>query len=106
VFFSDVEGDPEWKVVSRVDVRSRRSPLEFTADDSEVLSIGNDSDFDGLIWEYGENDVVPGEVPEPEDVFIPEVSHPKAGKPPPRETGERESENIVAWESSNTRGRR
>jgi hypothetical protein len=45
VFFSDEDGDPDWKVVCRVDVRSRRSPLQFAVDDSEVLGIDHADDF-------------------------------------------------------------
>jgi hypothetical protein len=76
VFFSDKDGDPDWKVVCRVDVRSRRSPLQFAVDDNEVLGIGRDDDFQGLNRDYGDNCAVPGEVPEPQTVFVTDISPP------------------------------
>jgi hypothetical protein len=64
--------DPNWKVVCRVDVHSRRSPLQFVVDDSEVLNIGRDAEFHGLNRDYGYNGVLPENAPEPEVVYIPE----------------------------------
>jgi hypothetical protein len=74
VFFSDEEGDPDWKVVLQVDVCSRRSPLEFAMDGSDILSIGHDNDFDGLSREYESSGVVLGEVPDPTSVYLLEMS--------------------------------
>jgi hypothetical protein len=74
VFYSVDEVDTNWKVVCRVDVRSRRSQLQFAVDDSEVLNIGRDAEFTGLNREFGNNDVVPGIVPDPKPVYIPNLS--------------------------------
>jgi hypothetical protein len=74
VFFATESGQPKWKVVCKVDVRSRRSPLQFTADESEVLNGGRDGDFEGLTAEYRNYDVVPGVVPDLETVYMPELS--------------------------------
>jgi hypothetical protein len=48
IFFSDEGRDREWKVVYRVDVRSRRSPLQFAVEYSVILNVGRDEDFKGL----------------------------------------------------------
>jgi hypothetical protein len=69
VFFADEEGDQDWKIVCRIDVHSRRSLLHFVVDESDVLNIGRDADFVGL-----NTDVVPGEVPLLETVFMLELS--------------------------------
>jgi hypothetical protein len=70
VFFSDDDVDPNWKVVCKVDVRSRRALLQFAVDDSEGLNIGRDVEFDGLNREYGYSGVLPDNAPEPEVVYI------------------------------------
>ena len=43
-------------------------------DDSDVLGVGNDSHFHGLNKEFGNNAVMPGQVPEPEEVYMPDIS--------------------------------
>lgn len=43
-------------------------------DDNDVLGVGNDCHFHGLNREFGDNGVVPGQVPEPEEVYMPEIS--------------------------------
>jgi hypothetical protein len=58
----------------QVDVCSRRSPLEFAMDGSDILSIGHDNDFDGLSREYESSGVVLGEVPDPTSVYLLEMS--------------------------------
>jgi hypothetical protein len=50
--------------------------VQFAVDESEVLGIGRYSDFQVLIREYGNNDVVPGEVPQAETIFIHDNSIP------------------------------
>jgi hypothetical protein len=74
VFFADEEGDHDLKIVCRVDVRSSRSPLHFAMDESDILNIERDVDFVGLNTDFGNYDIVPGEVPPPETVFMPELS--------------------------------
>jgi hypothetical protein len=56
-----------------VDVRSRRSLLQFVVDDNDVLGIGRDSEFKGLNREYGKSGEVPRKVPEVETVYIPKL---------------------------------
>jgi hypothetical protein len=73
VFFADNDSHRNWKVVCRVDVRSRRSALQFAIDDSDVLHIGRDADFVGLSREFGNNNVFHGVIPDPEVVYIPEM---------------------------------
>jgi hypothetical protein len=48
VFFSKDHQKPGWKVVCRVDVRGRRSELQFPRNDIELLAVGVDNDFLGL----------------------------------------------------------
>jgi hypothetical protein len=72
VFFPEDCDHPQWKVVYRVDVRSRRTPLHFAVDKSEVLGIGRDADFDGFTRDYRNNVGVPGVVPDPETVYLPD----------------------------------
>jgi hypothetical protein len=74
VFYSADEVDTNWKVVCRVDVRSRRSQLQFAVDDSEILNIGRDAEFTRLNREFGNNDIVPGIVPDPKPIYIPDLS--------------------------------
>jgi hypothetical protein len=74
VFFADEEGDRDWKIVCRLDIRSRRSPLHIAVDESDVLNSGRNADFVGLNTDFGNYDVVPGEVLPPETVFMLELS--------------------------------
>jgi hypothetical protein len=59
VIFSDERIDPEWKVVCPIDVHSRRSAVQFAIDESDILGIGRDADFEGLMQEFGNNGAVP-----------------------------------------------
>jgi hypothetical protein len=46
VFYCNAEENSAWKVVCHVDIRSRRSALQFAADE-------NEADYDGLITDFG-----------------------------------------------------
>jgi hypothetical protein len=74
VFYCNAEENSAWKVVCHVDIRSRRSALQFAADENEAFGIGNDADYDALITDFGNDLEVPGEVFVPEQVYIPDMA--------------------------------
>jgi hypothetical protein len=89
-----------WKVVCRVDVRSKRLPLHFVVDDSHVLNIDRDADFCGQNREFRLNDVVPGNVRELKIMYILELALSIAGVQCPREGGGTKSEGTRNAEST------
>ena len=48
--------------------------MHFAIDNNHVLNIGRDADFCGLKREFGLNDMVLGNVPEPKIVYFPKLA--------------------------------
>ena len=94
MLFSD-DKNPNWQVVCRVDVCSRRSPLQVVVDDSEVLNIVHDSEFLGLHREFNNNNVLLANAPQLEIVYIPEMAKYRSGLERP--------ENAFGSDSEETR---
>jgi hypothetical protein len=74
--------------------------LHFAIDDNHVLNIGRDADFCGLNREFGLNDVVLGNVPEPKIVYFPELASSVSEVQRPWEGGRTESQETRNAESA------
>jgi hypothetical protein len=100
VLFLDEGRDREWEVVCRVDVRSRHSPLQFATDDSIILNVERNEDFEGLNTDYGNYNFIPREIPPPETIYLLEMS-PHRQK---ADTAETDEEGRLAGDSSESEG--